>query len=793
VIGGPVLDGSLAFQIDNDGTLTLDAVGAGNSIALNGDGVVALDGQAASGDVLAFAMDAAIGGFDASDMITINSAITSATYTAGSTAGTGALALTDGATLVATVNLDGDYAGDTFLVTPTSSSVWDVTLFSGALTVLAPAAAVINFGQADPIVGLGLAERGASGRVSVTLSDEAGLLTANGAGVTLTGSGTTSLTISGGLAQVNAALATVADRNTATYFDTLTLTARDADGNTATRVVAQTLAVTPVVQAPVSATVVLGQAVAIGGVSIAEAGGTAGESFTVTLQDQRGLLAATGLGVSGSGTVGGLTVTGTLAQVNAALATLTDSVRDGAPDKILVFATDGNGNHADAANIVVDVNGKPALAAPAAATVGVGLATRIAGISLSESGTTVGERFTVTLSDTAGLLTANGAGVTLTGAGTTSLTITGALPQVNAALATLSDTAPNTASDSITLSASDSDGGAAAAGTIPVTVSGVASPAATASIRATALHLGGTADPAWGTGEGGVTVSLLNGMGAVIATAVTTSAGQASFGNLAPGTYQLKYTAPAGQGFVPGGPDNAAGVTVPVTVAAGQALVGPSGDLMATLVLNGAGLTATPAAGGYVVTGNAADSTLTLGNFTEYVTLTGGGDRVTTGNGNETITLAGAGNIVTVGVGNSVIDAGSGGAMVQAAGGDVTITAAGAGNRLDGGSGLSFLNTDGSANNVFVLGAAGTPTANMTTVSGFDAAAGDILDLKNTLAATNIYADLPDIASCITAVAAGPNTVLLSDLTATPIAFATLLNTHVSIAQLQALNAFSVT
>ncbi len=668
---------------------------------------------------------------------------------------------------------------------------------NGPPAIAAPATATVAAGQTVAIGGLSLSETGntAGERFSVTVSDVNGLLTASGAGVTLTGSGTTSLTIGGQLAQVNAALATLKDSDATAPADTLTLAASDAYGNTASKTVAVTVNAAPVVQAPASATVVLGQAVAIGGVAIAESGSTAGEIFTVTVQDQRGLLAATGPGVSGSGTVAGLSITGTLAQVNAALATLTDSVSDGAPDKISVFATDSYGNHAHAGGIAVGVNGRPVLAAPAAATVAVGQATTIAGVSLAESGTTTGEIFTVTLSDTAGLLTANGAGVTLTGAGTTSLTISGALPQVNAALATLADTAAGAASDNISVAASDSYGGVAAAASIPVTVSGVAAPAATASVRAAALHLGGVADPAWGTGEAGVTVSLLNAMGTVIATAVTTGAGQATFGNLAPGTYRLQYAAPAGQGFVPGGPDNAAGVTAPFALAAGQALIAPAGDLIATLALNGTGLSATPAAGGYLVTGNAADSSLTLGNYSEYVTLTGGGDTVTTGNGSETIALSGTGNTVTVGIGNSVINAGSGGAVVHAAGGDVTITAAGAGNLLDGGSGLSFLNADGSANNVFMLAAAGTPVANMTTVSGFNAAAGDVLDLKHTLAGTDILPDLSNLASFVTAAAAGPNTVLLVDPTgghAAPVAFATLEGAHVSVAQLQALHEFSI-
>ena len=99
---------------------------------------------------------------------------------------------------------------------------------------------------------------------------------------------------------------------------------------------------------------------------------------------------------------------------------------------------------------------------------------------------------------------------------------------------------------------------------------------APATIRATALHYGAPTDASWGTGEAGVTVALLNAASAVLATAVTNTSGVASFGQLAAGTYQLKYTAPAGQGFLPGGPENpATGLTAQFTVAAGQSVWRP--------------------------------------------------------------------------------------------------------------------------------------------------------------------------------------------------------------------------
>jgi hypothetical protein len=113
-------------------------------------------------------------------------------------------------------------------------------------------------------------------------------------------------------------------------------------------------------------------------------------------------------------------------------------------------------------------SGTPSITAPATATVRVGQAWAIAGVSISESPTTTGETFTVTLVDKNGLLSATGTGVS--GSGTTSLTISGSLSQVNSDLATLTDKDGKTPSDTITVNASDSNGGTASLRSIAVAV-----------------------------------------------------------------------------------------------------------------------------------------------------------------------------------------------------------------------------------------------------------------------------------------------------------------------------------
>ena len=110
-------------------------------------------------------------------------------------------------------------------------------------------------------------------------------------------------------------------------------------------------------------------------------------------------------------------------------------------------------------------NGPPVIAVPGEQILGVDQATAISGVTLSESGNTTGETFTVTLLDGTGELSANtngtGGGGTITGTGTTDLIVSGTLTQVNADLATLTDTETTTVSELMTLNATDSLGNSA--------------------------------------------------------------------------------------------------------------------------------------------------------------------------------------------------------------------------------------------------------------------------------------------------------------------------------------------
>ena len=97
-----------------------------------------------------------------------------------------------------------------------------------------------------------------------------------------------------------------------------------------------------------------------------------------------------------------------------------------------------------------------------------------------------------------------------------------------------------------------------------------------------------------GTADAGVTVSLLNAAGTVLATTVSNASGAFSFSNLAAGTYQLQYTPPGGQTFDPAG-GWLTGLTAPFTVAAGQTVTAPAGTMVplasigGTVLLDGTG------------------------------------------------------------------------------------------------------------------------------------------------------------------------------------------------------------
>ena len=146
--------------------------------------------------------------------------------------------------------------------------------------------------------------------------------------------------------------------------------------------------------------------------------------------------------------------------MNLTLQTLTDTDLTTSPDTINVNASDSLGGTAGQQQIAMTVNSKPVLSLFGGQTISANKLTAVnTSGSIGESGNTTGESFSVTLSDSHGLLSvtnANGAGITNND--TTSVTISGTLTQVNAALGTIDDDNATTGSDPIVVSATDAFG-----------------------------------------------------------------------------------------------------------------------------------------------------------------------------------------------------------------------------------------------------------------------------------------------------------------------------------------------
>ncbi len=313
-------------------------------------------------------------------------------------------------------------------------------------------------------------------------------------------------------------------------------------------------------------------------------------------------------------------------------------------------------------------------------------------------------------------------------------------------------------------------------------------------IQGVVAHFGGVGDPAYGGGDGGVTVALVGADGSVLATTVTHGNGWYIFRYLAAGSYRVMVTPPSGQIIRPAGAaDPATGLTAAVAVPAGSTVAAPQIALVSGFVMTGSGLSVSAGDGNHLVTGTASQSTLVLGAGNQSVTLTGTADAVVTGNGNQTISLAGTGNSVSVGTGTSTIFAGSGDASVQAAGGWVKITAGGSGNLFDGGAGVSFMYADGSAGNVFMLNAGGASL--LTTIAGFTLAGQDTLGLARTLAGATVPVTLANLGQFVTASISGGDTLLAVDPSGgagVPRSFAVLSGVHTSVAALLAAGDFAL-
>ncbi|WP_283193223.1 tandem-95 repeat protein [Rhizobium sp. AN80A] len=377
----------------------------------------------------------------------------------------------------------------------------------------------VNEDTALALTGLAISDVDAgSGTMTVVLGVNSGQLTAvSGSGVTISGSGTSSLTLSGTLASINAYLAStarpvytpVADFNGAV---TLTMTTNDGgntgSGGALTDVDTATITVIAVNDAPTldldtSAAGTgyatsytenaAGVAIVNTGVLVADVDNANMASATIIISNgQAGdVLAVTGTlpsGITASYNASTFTLTLTGSATKAAYQTALGQIRyastsddPGAVTRsINVTVSDGaaSSNTAVTTVAVTPVNDAPVNTLPTGGwTVGEDGTLSLTGLSVADPDIGSGTA-TVTLSVGSGVLTAaSGSGVTVTGSGTSAITLSGTLSSINAYLASTARPTYAPVADfngSVTLTMTSSDGQLTDTDTQTISVTAVA-------------------------------------------------------------------------------------------------------------------------------------------------------------------------------------------------------------------------------------------------------------------------------------------------------------------------------
>jgi hypothetical protein len=374
---------------------------------------------------------------------------------------------------------------------------------------------------ATAITGLSIADvdvDAGTGPMTVTLSALHGTVNVNaaaaaaGAGVTLTSNGTSSVVLTGKLADINTLLATT---NAVSYTgatnyngaDTLTMLTSDG-GNTGAggaKTDSDTVAITvsavndaPTNTAPATLSADEDTATAITGLSIADVDAATG-TMSVTLSVLQGkvnVAAGTGVTLTSNGTAS-VVLTGKLADINTLLATnavsYTGATNYNGSDTLTMLTSDGGNTGTGGAKtasstvaITVNaVNDAPVNTVSAAQTATEDTNKVITGLSITDVDAGTATNMSVTLSAANGTITMlPGAGtVTLTNNGTSSVTLTGTLANINTLLAltdavTYKGNLNYNGSDTLTMLTSDggntgTGGAKTASSTVAITVSPV--------------------------------------------------------------------------------------------------------------------------------------------------------------------------------------------------------------------------------------------------------------------------------------------------------------------------------
>ncbi|MDR4481114.1 MAG: tandem-95 repeat protein [Nitrospira sp.] len=379
----------------------------------------------------------------------------------------------DGGTANGGSDLDG---------TPNTLTI-DVTAVNDAPVNTVPGAQTVNEDTALALGGISVTD--VDGNLStVQLGVGQGKLTVtlSGAATISAGSnGTATLTLSGTQADLNATLATLSYQGTVNYTGADTLTVTSTDTTSASDVDTVAITVDPVNDAPVNTvpgaqTVNEDTALALGGISVTDVDGNLSTvqlgvlngTVTVTLQGGATISA----GSNGTAT---LTLSGTQADLNATLATLSyqGTVNYTGADTLTVTSTDTtSASDVDTVAITVDpVNDAPVLATNGGATVAEGGTDSITTAELlvtDPDNTPVQLTYTVTIGPTNGQLELT----TAPGIAITAFT----QADINAGELVYVHDGSQTVSDSFVFTVNDGGGGSLGATTFNITVTPVNSP-----------------------------------------------------------------------------------------------------------------------------------------------------------------------------------------------------------------------------------------------------------------------------------------------------------------------------
>ncbi len=666
--------------------------------------------------------------------------------------------------------------------------------------------------------------------VTVTVSDAHGLLAMNDASaVVVAGSGTTSITLSGTVEQVDAKLATLTYTTYgAASNDTITVAAVDLYGGTVTdktAVIVTSNAPPTVTQGAIQ--LFASSSASLKFLQVAGLTSTATATpVTVTVTSSFGVLKSTDAEgtVTGSGT-GQFTVSGTVAQVDATLAALLyQSGATAGTNALSVKVVDAFGGVATS-TLPVTVYSTPTATAPVPAVLRTAGATTLTGFSIADSYTTAqGGTITAKLVDTYGTLTlAARSGVSITGSGSDTLTVSGTLALVNTALSYVGYVAgPVASADVVTLVATDTYGGNASVSTtltaaVPVTTvpSGVL-----ISSRSSVLLAGIQVKDMYASTKGGsliVNISDIANMGGTLRVVDTTGAlqtGNGSYSLRLVGTLAqvnaslatLSYTAGSSTGvdqvqvnvWNPLGASEtsniAVGVGSSITTINGvsglQQVVGFTASngtildlrqMMATTGWNGQTstlshyLSVRAATGGSILSimpnGNSATSydiaqfkggSVSLADIQLHGWLAPDASTATSG---VTITDTGAGLATISGSSAGVAavlaaDPHTATAATLADPGTNSIAVIGWNNVFDAGAGINFLNGL-QAGDIFRLNGSGQ---GLDMISGFSLVNGDVLDLHRALAGLAVASDQSNLGQYITTSTTNGNTTLYLDV-----------------------------